>query len=313
MLTFRRSLGFLVLLGTLRTIHALPSTKAFPAMPESNQGCLTVCAIQPNLRPDEQTPQDAIQDAINLMKKASIEQKEKIDLFVLPELSPIGYSEDTFARHLPTSPEKKAIYQQLDSQMAQAAKELQAFVCYGTVGSHPHQQLTIRQIVLNPNGHTEAIYDKIYPCDFGDCAETRFFVSSPSKKPVSFSIRDFRIGIIICADQRVPTLTRAYAKPPHNVDLILQPAAFYRDCSFPSWKAFRETRAIENSVYFLGVNYAGKDYGESTLVPPWVDDDHRPMSLNCDQGCMICHILRSELEHVRTNFPFYKIAQAEAS
>ena len=220
--------------------------------------CLTVCAIQPKLRDTTQDPKEAIQDAIQLMKQAKKQEtKETIDLFVLPELSPIGYSEDTFANYLPNKPENQAIYDLLDSQMALAAKDLQAHVCYGTVGCHTNQSdsnsnvLTIRQNVVAPNGELDAIYDKIYPCDFGDCAETRFFVPSPSRKPVSFSIRNFRIGLIICADQRVPTLARSYAKQPHNVDLILQPAAFYRDCTFPSWKTFRETRAIENSVYFF--------------------------------------------------------------
>lgn len=288
--------------------------------PSQLQGCLEICAIQPELRPDGQTPQEAIRHAVQLMTRAHGQADHKVDLFVFPELSPVGYSEDTFARFLPNTPEKRTIYRHLDDQMAKAAKDLNTHVCYGTIGWHDQESsssssssldFTIRQIVVDPNGARIALYDKIYPCDFGDCSETRFFVPSPSRQPVSFAIRGFRVGLIICADQRVPTLSRSYAKPPHNVDLILQPAAFYRDVSFPSWKSFRETRAVENSVYFLGVNYAGQDYGETTLVPPWVDETHLPESLEREEGWMTCRIQRSVLDEVRTSFPFYKIAQQE--
>ena len=330
-----------------------------------NSGCqspmVSICAIQPQLRPDTQTPAQAVEHAIDLMHRAhrgsdgndSRHQNgtasnihidndiEKIDLYILPELSPIGYSEDTFAHYLPDTPTKQQIYKELDARMAETAQRLNAYICYGTIGWHSksppqHEEndnnktsynnnnnkqsfdFTIRQVVVEPStGQQLAVYDKMYLCDYGDCAETRFFVPSPSQQPVSFAIGSFRLGLMICADQRVPTLARTYAaSPAHNVDILLQPAAFVRDVSFATWKSFRETRAVENSCYFLGINYCGNAYGETTLVPPWVDDsgttDSTARSLGCDESWLVCYIQRSVLQRVRTTFPFYRILKAEA-
>lgn len=339
---------------------------------------IRICAIQPPLRPASQTPAQAIDHAINLIHTASrfravattttittttitatkfsdpneaasnenntnnsnCESKgTKIDLFVLPELSPIGYSEHTFAHYLPDTPEKQQLYTNLDAKMAETAQQLNAHICYGTIGwhsnntnrevqddcdnkddsSYPPFQYTIRQIVVEPSaGQKVAVYDKVYLCDYGDCAETRFFVPSPSQQPVSFAIGTFRLGLMICADQRIPTLARTYAaSPEHNVDILLQPAAFVRDVSFATWKSFRETRAVENSCYFLGVNYCGEKYGETTLVPPWVDDsgnaDSTATSLAYDESSLVCNISRSVLQNVRTTFPFYRVLKAEAA
>ena len=307
---------------------------------ENQQSVLVICAVQPKLRTDSQTLAESVENAIELIRTAhrGSNVDEKIDLFVLPELSPIGYCEHTFTHYLPDTPTKQQLYKDLDARMAKTAKQLNAHICYGTIGWHSKQtqqneetdtekqnsceedisyDFTIQQKVVEPsNGLQVAVYDKIYLCDYGDCAETRFFVPSPSQKLVSFTIGTFSLGLMICADQRVPTLARTLAAAPeHNVDILLQPAAFVRDVSFATWKSFRETRAVENSCYFLGVNYCGSNYGETTLVPPWVDDsgnaDSTAQSLGCDESWLICKIQRSVLQHVRTIFPFYRVLTSE--
>jgi len=314
---------------------------------------LVICALQPELRSKTMSPKEAVQTTVNLMHRAAASVTEpKVDLFVLPELSPIGYSEDTFANYLPASPSvQQDLYEgMLHSKMQEAARALNAYICYGTIGWHgkntnkkrklqtdnnddncqeppsnyinnnkdDEYDFTIRQVVVDRTGRTVATYDKLYPCDYGACAETRFFVPSPSQQAVSFEISTFRIGLLICADQRVPTLARTLAGPTHKVDVLVQPAAFYRDVSFVTWKSFRETRAVENSVYFVGVNYAGDKYGDTTCVPPWVDDDpsnpqSKTKSLKCEEGWLLCHIERSVLDRVRTEFPFYRILQRETA
>ncbi|CAB9500032.1 Deaminated glutathione amidase [Seminavis robusta] len=296
---------------------------------EQDSSCLIICALQPSLRLDAQPPADAIDAAIAIMEQASKLHASSIDLFVLPELSPIGYSEHTFAHYLPANSEKQQLYLDLDTRMAQAAQDLKAHICYGSVGWHSKNKeddgsgdnqvdYTIRQIVVDPNGNKVAVYDKIYLCDVGECAETRFFVPSPSEQPVSFQIGNrWNLGMLICFDQRFPTLARTYAAQ-HNVHVLLQPAAFLRDCTFVTWKSFRETRAIENSVYFVGVNYGGTDYGETTCVPPWVDDsgneDYQPQSLGRESDTwLVCQIKASVLDQVRTTFPYYRVLKQEAS
>lgn len=117
--------------------------------------------------------------------------------------------------------------------------------------------------------------------------------------------------MIICADMRYPQWNCSIVQE-NNVDVVLQPAAFYRDVSFATWASFRTTRAVENSCYWLGVNYAGNDYGESSLSPPWIDEQHAPTVLDNNEGCLIGRILRSALKEARQTMPFYRHMMAEA-
>jgi predicted amidohydrolase len=93
--------------------------------------------------------------------------------------------------------------------------------------------------------------------------------------------------------------------------VLLQPAASTRDVSYRTWKSFRETRAVENSVYFIGVNYASEAFGETSVVPPWVDESHEPLVLGTAEGFLLGRIQRSELNSVRTSMPFYRQLCAE--
>lgn len=140
-------------------------------------------------------------------------------------------------------------------------------------------------------------------CDYGDCNERRYF--TPGKHLCCFECHGWKLGVMICADIRYTILSRKLVLGDNNnnndndsgnfhnandnkstintttttasllsvfdtCQVLLQPACFSRDISFYSWKSFKETRAIENSAYFLGVNYAGSYYGESSVTPPWV-------------------------------------------
>ena len=165
---------------------------------------LVLCAFQVDLRPPCETPLIACHRALALLDQAaSAASQQPIDLFVLPELAPIGYSEDTFAKYLPVTQDIKDMFLKMDHAFADKARQLQAHICYGTIGwkerSDGSFSFSIRQNVVDPAGQFVAIYDKIHVCDYGDCAETRFFEAGPDE-PVSFAIRGFRIGIIICAD-----------------------------------------------------------------------------------------------------------------
>jgi predicted amidohydrolase len=90
------------------------------------------------------------------------------------------------------------------------------------------------------------------------------------------------------------------------VHVLLQPAAFARDCSFRTWKSFRETRAVETGCYFLGVNYAGENFGESSLNPPWIDEDHEPTVLGTEASYIVATLNPTILQEARTDFPFFR-------
>jgi hypothetical protein len=57
---------------------------------------------------------------------------------------------------------------------------------------------------------------------------------------------------------------------------------------------------VENSVYFVAV------YGESSIVPPWVDENHEPLVASTIDEYFIGAIRRSELDWARDSMPFHK-------
>ena len=61
----------------------------------------------------------------------------------------------------------------------------------------------------------------------------------------------------------------------------------------------------------MSLNYAGENFGESSVVPPWVDESHEPRVLGTAEGFLLGRIQRSELDFVRKNMPFYKQLLAE--
>jgi predicted amidohydrolase len=288
-----------------------------------------VCALQVALRPPEESPWDALVKVERQME--SIVASDSVDVFVLPELAPIGYSEDTFSKYLPINATNQAMYQEFDRFFQVFARKFNTYICYGTIGwSYENRsiamvrlgvpRLFIRQIVVDRLGTQVACYDKTYLCNYGDCAESRYFQPGPASVPTSFPVysRDrssvYRFGLLICADMRYPNLARTLtADPDHSVDCILQPSAFIRDCSFRTWSSFRETRAVENSIFWIGINYAGMNYGETSIVPPFVDDDHEPISLECEEGYVIGRVARDTLDHARSQFPFYQNLKLEES
>ena len=306
-------------------ISTVPDTSKTPARPVATKGSMpdssvpqnevSVCALQSSLRPPDELPLDAARRVQAQM--SAITSRESVDMFVLPELCPIGYSEDTFANYLPLNSEQQALYEEIDKIMQQTAKQLGTYVCYGTIGWTSNDTpdgaptLHIRQKVINRSGNQIAFYDKTHLCDYGECKETRFFQRGPASRPTSFAVekigeQPFRFGLIICADMRYPGLSRALAaEDEHVVDCILQPAAFARDVSFRTWSSFRETRAVENSVFWVGVNYAGSHFGDSSIVPPWVDDENESVTLGTEEGYLMGFVSRQSLECARTNMPFY--------
>eukprot|EP00927_Polykrikos_kofoidii_P050018 TRINITY_DN43983_c0_g1_i1.p1 TRINITY_DN43983_c0_g1~~TRINITY_DN43983_c0_g1_i1.p1 ORF type:complete len:298 (+),score=26.52 TRINITY_DN43983_c0_g1_i1:41-895(+) len=275
----------------------------------SDDAILRVAAIQPPLRPDTACPLEAANYVLRMMRKAAEETPSGLDLFVLPELCPMGYSEHSFQNYLSDAKSDK-VHREIMGLFRSFAVENGAFVCLGTVGKLEDGRLTIRQVVFSGDGDEIAAYDKINLCDYGDCAETRFF--SRGSQSCSFQCGSFRIGIIICADMRYPLLSRELAVE-HGVDVIIQPAAFSRDVSFRTWKSFRETRAVENSVYFVGINYAGENFGDTSFQEPWIDGASEPLTMGTHEGVLIGEVKRSVLDHARTSMPFHREMQREAA
>ena len=155
---------------------------------------------------------------------------------------------------------------------------------------------TIAQAVVGPTG-IELVYDKMHLCDMGACSEVAHGLTR-GERPGVFTCRGWRVGVCICYDLRFPALWRRLAWE-EDCDLVVHPSAFVRDATFPMYHTFVTTRAVENGIYVLSVNFAGADFGESIAAPPWVGPvpglaDQRARVLGCDEGVMSCVLNQPE-------------------
>jgi nitrilase len=201
----------------------------------------------------------------------------------------------------------------IDEAFAVRAERMNVFICYGTIGwmlnEEGREVYTIRQKVVDRTGKIVAVYDKMFLRNADLVAESEYCVPGPPT-PVSFQIDQFRLGLMISSDLRYPHLARALTRE-HRVDVILNPSSFARDRSFRSWKIFREARALENSVYVVGVNYAGVLFGQSSITPPWIDEEIEPDDLGIEDGFLIGKVERTVLDVVRSSAPYQRQLTAD--
>jgi len=196
---------------------------------------------------------------------------QSVDLIVLPELSSIDYSRETFA-------ELKSLAEPLDGPSFQAwrdiALEFNTHVCFSFPRSDRGKYF-ICAAVVGPNGSLIGHYDKLHLAQYGASMEKEYF--NRGDHTFVFEVCGFRLSPIICYDIRIPELSRVLTID-HDVDVILHCGAYYRDESFHTWHPFVITRALENQTFFLSLNRAGQKYGKSLFCLPWHDENSPPVA-----------------------------------
>ena len=233
-------------------------------------------------------------------KIANLLAKERVDLVVLPELCSIEYSNQSFDRLsiLAENFEGPSF-----TTWRSISQEFNTYVVY----SFPRRTADGYRITLavtGPDGSLVGHYDKIFLAQYGNSSEKHYFEAG--SELFVFEINNIRLGLLICADIRIPEFSRTLTMN-YGVDAILHPCAYSRDTSFYSWHHFAVTRALENQIYFLSLNRAGKDFGNSLFCPPWVDEKHLPMVFdNHIEQFLTFKIDQSEIEYVREKFSFLK-------
>ena len=224
--------------------------------------------------------------------------KGRVDLVVLPELSSIDYSRETFAR-------LDEIAEPLDGASFQAWRALAMeagvhisysfarageggpFICIGVVG---------------PDGQLVGHYDKLHLAQYGASMEKEYF--NRGNHLFTFQVNGFRMAPIICYDIRIPELTRTLVVD-HGVDVILHCGAYYRDESFHTWHPFAIARALENQVYFLSLNRAGATYGNSLFCLPWQDENTHPLGFpQTAEEFRVITLTRDTLDTARRDYTF---------
>ncbi|WP_417526065.1 carbon-nitrogen hydrolase family protein [Marinovum sp.] len=226
--------------------------------------------------------------------------ERRADIVVLPELSSIDYSRAAFD-HL------DEISEPLDGASfrtwAALAIEFGVHVSYGfarrdATGTH------IACAVVTPDGTLAGHYDKLHLCQYGASMEKEYF--SGGSGIFTFDVKSFTLAPIICYDIRFPELSRTLVLQ-HGVDVILHSGAYFRDPSFPTWHAFATTRALENQVFFLSLNRAGLDYGNSLFCYPWMDETRGPQHFSeHDEDFRHIEIDRQRMQDARADYTFLK-------
>ena len=222
------------------------------------------------------------------------------DLVVLPELSSIDYARATF-ENLDTlaEPLDGASFQ----CWRQVAQEFNCHIAYSFarvdgIGTY------ICLAVVNPVGALVGHYDKLHLAQYGASMEKEYFQRGDHL--FTFKIHDLTFAPIICYDLRIPELTRALVLD-HGVDVILHCGAYFRDTSFATWHDFTTTRALENQVFFLSLNRAGADYGNSRLCYPWMDENRQAVAFaQHDEEFKLLEINPSEIAEARETYSFLK-------
>ncbi|MEM7069990.1 MAG: carbon-nitrogen hydrolase family protein [Pseudomonadota bacterium] len=225
---------------------------------------------------------------------------QKVDIVVLPELSSIDYSREAFDR-------LDTLAEHLDGPSFQTwrevASEFGVFVCYGFPRT-ANDQFHISQAVVGPDGNLVGYFDKLHMAQFGASMEKEYF--SKGSHLFCFEAKGFKLAPFICYDIRIPELARTLVLE-QKVDVILHCGAYYRDPSFHTWHDFAVTRALENQIFFLSLNRAGENYGNSIFCWPWMDETLQPVPFEANnEEFKHLTLEREMLENARREYSFLK-------
>ena len=116
-------------------------------------------------------------------------------------------------------------------------------------------------------GDEPAAYRKIHLYDSFGYRESDT-ISPGALEPCVTTLDGFPLGLMTCYDLRFPELPRALAK--RGAEAIVVPAAWVAgDRKVEHWRTLLRARAIENTVWVIGVGQPGPRYaGHSMVVAP---------------------------------------------
>lgn len=225
-------------------------------------------------------------------------KKGGVDIVTLPELSSIDYSRAAFDR-------LDELAEDLDGPSFRTWSKIGRDFGTHVLYSFPRRSengFRIAVAVVDPQGLLIGFYDKLHLAQYGASMEKEYF--SRGENLFVFEINSVRIAPIICYDIRIPDLSRTLTVS-HGVDMIMHLGAYFRDESFYSWHHFVVSRAIENQIFFLSLNRAGENYGNSVYCAPWVDDATPPVRfLESGEDFKRLTARKATVQRIRSEFSF---------
>jgi predicted amidohydrolase len=230
-------------------------------------GAFKIACIQNSATPDVERD---IANCLQLIERAAMAGAGFIGL---PEYC-VGL--DTAHGRLYPSAFKEADHPAVPAFAAAAARH-RSWLLIGSIGvAASNGRIFNRSIMLDPQGHIAARYDKLHLFDV-DLGEGKQYRESATIAAGSAAVLapciGGLIGLSICYDLRFPDLYRAYAKA--GAEMLAIPAAFTKTTGEAHWHVLNRARAIENGAFVIapcqyGTLSGGSGcYGHSLIVDPW--------------------------------------------
>ncbi|WP_297338377.1 amidohydrolase [Algoriphagus sp.] len=174
---------------------------------------------------------------------------QKVDLIVLPEMFPTGFSMDVEEL---AEPMNLTVCKWMQQQAAQTGA-----VITGSAIIKENQQFFNRLLWVEPRGKIE-FYDKRHL--FRMAQEDEHF--GPGTRLPVFELKGWRILPQVCYDLRFPVWSRnSHVDGQMAYDLVFYVAS-WPAARVSAWDALLPARAIENLAYCIGVNRVGVDGNE---------------------------------------------------
>jgi predicted amidohydrolase len=137
------------------------------------------------------------------------------------------------------------------------------------IGSVPwveHGNVTNRSLVFSDKGDIKNFYDKIHL--FKPLEENKYFCRG--SRIVTERLTGFVFGVMLCYDIRFPELAKALMLRGANVIFV---SAEWPETRIEQWILLNRARALENQIFIIACNRAGKSFGinfggNSLIVDP---------------------------------------------
>lgn len=235
---------------------------------------ITVACVQLEAR-DLGQAEEALARALAAVEEAG---RGGADVIVLPECTYPAYYIGSLEAYRRSEPRP---VEEVLRRFGERARRHGAWIALGLARPAPSGHLRNSLALLGPDGEVHGLYDKIFLWHFD-----REWFEPGSALPV-FDLPFGRVGLMICADARMPEIPRALAR--QGAQLLLDATALVTSVGAPEARTNPQvlymlpTRAMENGVWIAVANKVGMEAqsilycGRSGVIRPdgqWAAQAH---------------------------------------
>ncbi len=214
--------------------------------------------------------------------------QESADLILFPEMTLTGFS---MAVERVADKENETV-----RFFGELAEEYRISIGFGYVTGERDGKGRNHFCIVDASGRILMDYVKIHPFTYG--GEAAFYEGGD--RLVSFSVRDFICGALICYDLRFP---EAFQALPQETDAVFV-IANWPESRIAHWHTLLCARAIEMQAYVVGVNRTGRGgglaYTESSAA--YAPDGSRVPEARGERNRYVCLDLEARRAYAG-NFP----------